>query len=153
MINKRILITTIILVAMVAELSASATAESATTVYNADDALKSVSVNDIEKNFIIHPLSVSSSITQSQTNWHTKIVSGYYTCVEVDLKWENKGNSLRLTVSAPDSTSYGPYYDSDDGSTDGRIHKYINCPGGVPQGTWYYTVYGYSVNGIENYTV
>ena len=153
MINKRILITTILLVAMAAEFSACATAESATTVYNANDVPMSVSVNDIEKNFIIHPLSVSSSIIQGQTNWHTKIVSGYYTWVEVNLDWGNTGNSLRLTIGAPDSSGYGPYYDSDDGSVDGKIHKYINCPGGVPQGTWYYTVYGYSVNGIEDYTV
>jgi hypothetical protein len=102
---------------------------------------------------IISPLRVSSSITQGQTNWHSKDVTGFYTTLHVDLNWGNPSNSLRLTVYTPDGYTLGPYYDNVDGSIDGRISIYIDNPNGIAQGTWYYEVYGYSVTGTQSYTI
>lgn len=104
--------------------------------------------------FNIMPMTVSSSIIQGQTNWHSVVISGFYTSMSVDLNWFGvTSNSLQLTIYSPDNSIYGPYYDGDDGSIDGRIHRYVNNPNGVPQGTWYFKVYGYSVTGTQSYTI
>jgi hypothetical protein len=98
-------------------------------------------------------LRVSDSITQGETNWHAKTVSSYITSLRVNLNWGNTANSLRLTIYTPDSHTLGPYYDSADGSIDGKIDLDITNPNGIAKGTWTYKVYGYSVSGTESYTI
>ncbi|MBU4220265.1 MAG: peptidase domain-containing protein [Euryarchaeota archaeon] len=93
---------------------------------------------------------VNATITQGQTNWHTKDVTTFITTLNVDLNWGNPGNSLRLTIYSPDGYVFGPYFDIDDGSINGRINRYINNPNSIAKGTWYYEVYGYSVSGTED---
>ena len=102
---------------------------------------------------IFRPLTISSSITQGQTNSHYTNINGFYTSLNVDLNWGNYANSLQLTIYAPDGHVFGPYYDNDDGNRDGRINLYINNPNGIAQGTWNYKVYGYSVSGTQSYTI
>ena len=97
--------------------------------------------------------SVYATITQSNTNWHTKDVATFITSLNVDLNWGNSGNSLRLTIYSPDGYVFGPYFDIDDGSINGRINRYINNPNGIAKGTWYYEVYGYSVSGTQSYSI
>lgn len=98
-------------------------------------------------------LRASATITQGQTNWHYKSVSSYITTMNVNLNWGNTDNSLRLTIYTPDGYTLGPYYDSADGSVDGRIGLTITNPNGIARGTWSYCVYGYSVSGTQSYTI
>ena len=97
--------------------------------------------------------SVFATITHGATNWHTKSVSSFITSLNVDLNWGNPSNSLRLKVYSPDGYTFGPYYDSFDGSNNGRINFYINNANGIAQGTWYYEVYGDSVTGTQTYSL
>jgi len=101
----------------------------------------------------ISPMLISSSITQGRTNWHTKSVSSYITSLNVDLNWGNPSNSLRLKIYSPDGYTFGPYYDSFDGSNNGRINFYINNANGIAKGTWYYEVYGDHVSGTQTYSL
>ncbi len=96
---------------------------------------------------------VNATITQGQTNWHTKDVTTFITTLNVDLNWGTPSNSLRLTIYSPDGYVFGPYFDIDDGSINGRINRYINNPNGIAKGTWHYEVYGYSVSGTEDYSI
>lgn len=101
----------------------------------------------------ISPMVSQYSIVQGQTNWHTKYIGsgcpGYY----ADLNWGNPSNSLQLTIFTPDGATLGPYYDSSDGQTNGRILLYITKGGGnLPVGTYYHEVYGLSVSGVQYYT-
>ncbi|SFM21454.1 peptidase domain-containing protein [Methanolobus profundi] len=98
-------------------------------------------------------LKTSDTITQGETNWHYKSVSSYITTLDVNLNWGNTGNSLRLTIYTPDGVTLGPYYDSADGSIDGKIDLDITNSNGIATGTWNYKVYGYSVYGTESYTI
>lgn len=98
-------------------------------------------------------MSISGSVAQGQTRWHYNFVSGYYTSLNVDLNWGNPSNSLRLKVYSPDGNTFGPYYDSWDGSVNGRINIYIRNSNGLAQGAWVYEVYGYSVSGTQSYTI
>jgi hypothetical protein len=97
-------------------------------------------------------MTITNTIRQGQTNWHGKYISqglpGYY----ADLNWGNSANSLQLRIYCPDGSVKGPYYDNADGRIDGRINLYIHADGGLPGGTYYHEVYGYSVYGIEDYT-
>lgn len=101
-------------------------------------------------------MAVSSStytIRQYQTNWHGKYISsgcpGYY----LDLNWGNSANSLQLRVYGADGRVYGPFYDSSDGRTDGRILFWVSYNSGtLPAGTYYHEVYGQRVSGVEDYT-
>lgn len=93
----------------------------------------------------------SASISQGQTLWHPTSVSSGYTAFYSDLNWGNPSNSLALTVYPPGS-QLGPYYDSDDGRTDGRITVKIQKSTGLPSGTWWSQVYGYSVTGTQSYS-
>lgn len=93
------------------------------------------------------------TITQGETNWHSKIVSSYITTLNVNLNWGDTSDSLRLTIYTPDGYTLGPYYDSADGSIDGRINLDITNSGGIAQGTWRYCVYGYDVSGTESYSI
>ena len=101
----------------------------------------------------MHLLIVSGTIVQGMTNWHTKVVSSPVTSLNVNLYWGNPSNSLRIRVYSPDGYTFGPYYDSFDGYNDGRINFYINNPGGVARGTWYYEVYGDRVTGTQAYFI
>lgn len=93
------------------------------------------------------------TINQLQTNWHGKYISsgcpGYY----LDLNWGNTANSLRLRVYGADGRVWGPFYDSSDGSTNGRILFWVSSSSGtLPAGTYYHEVFGYRVSGTEDYT-
>jgi hypothetical protein len=104
-------------------------------------------------NKILSPAIVYSSITQGGTNWHSKNLNSYCNYLNVDLNWGNQANSLELTIYGPDGSTYGPFYDNADGYIDGRINIYLYNPDGVPQGTWWYEVYGYSVIGTQSYSI
>ena len=96
---------------------------------------------------------VSDTITQGGTNWHSRVVSTPTTYLGVNLNWGNTGNSLSLTIYTPDGYTLGPYYDSADGSVNGKISLSITNPNGIAQGTWRYCVYGDSVSGVQSYTI
>jgi hypothetical protein len=98
-------------------------------------------------------LRVSDTVIQGETNWHTKSVSTYMTTLNVNLYWGNPSNSLQLTIYTPDGYTLGPYYDNADGSVNGRINLAISNPNGIAKGTWTYRVYGYSVSGVQSYTI
>ncbi|MDD1686380.1 peptidase domain-containing protein [Methanoregula sp.] len=104
-------------------------------------------------NDLIRIQSVYATITQGTTNWHTKSVTSTITSLNVDLNWGTPANSLRLTVYSPDGYTFGPYYDSYDGSNNGRINLNIINNDGIAKGTWYYEVYGYSVTGSQGYYI
>lgn len=97
--------------------------------------------------------SVYATITQGQTNWHTKDVTTFITTLNVDLNWGNPSNSLRLTIYSPDGYVFGPYFDNADGVINGRINLNIRNPDGIAKGTWHYEVYGYSVVGTQSYSI
>lgn len=104
----------------------------------------------------LSPMSIQTvytSITQGVTNWHTKAVSSSITTLVVDLNWGNPANSLRLTIYSPNGYTFGPYYDSSDGTSNGRINLNIVNSAGIPQGTWYYEVYGAGVTGTQSYSL
>ena len=65
---------------------------------------------------------VYDTITQGETNWHSKEVKDFITTLNVDLNWGNPDNSLRLTIHSPDGYAFGPYFDNADGVIDGRIN-------------------------------
>ena len=93
----------------------------------------------------------SFSITQGQTAYHSTVVPSGMTAFSPVLAWGSTTNSLALRVTAPDM-EFGPYYDSSDGITDGRIGLRISRAGGLTGGTWRSTVYGYRVTGSQAYT-
>ncbi|MEA1906065.1 MAG: peptidase domain-containing protein [Euryarchaeota archaeon] len=98
---------------------------------------------------------IYDTITQGDTNWHSKIVSTNINTLNVDLNWGDPTDSLRLTVYAPDGHPvFGPYFDDDFGGIDdGRINLSISNPNGIAKGTWRYEVYGHSVLGTEDYYI
>jgi len=96
---------------------------------------------------------VYDTITQGETNLHSKIVNTDITVLNVDLNWGDSTDSLRLKIHTADGYVLGPYFDNADGATDGRINLDITNPNGIAKGTWYYEVYGYSVTGTENYYI
>ena len=98
-------------------------------------------------------LTVYDTISQGETNLHEKTVSSGLNLQVVDLNWGDSTDSLRLKVYTPSGALLGTYYDSADGTTDGRIHLYIQNPDGIEAGTWKYEVYGYRVTGTEDYTI
>ncbi len=96
---------------------------------------------------------VYDTITQGETNLHSKIVNTDITVLNVDLNWGDSTDSLRLTIHTVDGYVLGPYFDNADGVTDGRINLDIRNPNGIARGTWNYEVYGYSVDGTEDYYI
>jgi hypothetical protein len=96
---------------------------------------------------------VYDTITQGETNWHSKIVSTNINTLNVDLNWGDTTDSLRLRIYTPDGYVLGPYFDNADGPTDGRINLDIYNPDGIAKGTWRYEVYGHSVVGTEDYYI
>lgn len=95
------------------------------------------------------PMSVDT-ITQGEMDWYSRYVSSGTSSMTVDLNWGNTANSLALTILAPDAT-LGPYYDSSDGTTNGRIAFVVSQYGGLTPGTWNFLVYGQNVAGTQSY--
>lgn len=98
---------------------------------------------------VVTPLA-AGTIIQGETDWYSTVVPSGRTSIVVDLNWGYSPNSLSLLVVAPDG-SIGPFYDSSDGSTDGRIYLTISRTGGITPGTWKFSVNGDYVNGIQSY--
>lgn len=96
---------------------------------------------------------VYDTIRQGETNLHEKTVSSSLPLLVVDLNWGDSTDSLRLKVHTPGGSELGPYYDSADGTIDGRINLFIKNSNGIETGTWMYEVYGYRVSGTEGYTI
>lgn len=96
---------------------------------------------------------VYSTITQGETNWHSKTVSSYTESLKVDLNWGDTSDSLKLYIYDPSYHCLGTFYDSSDGTINGRITLYINNDDGIELGTWRCRVYGYSVTGTEDYSI
>ncbi|ODV50122.1 hypothetical protein C7960_1418 [Methanohalophilus euhalobius] len=101
----------------------------------------------------ITPRWVSETITQGETNWHSRTVSSYTTLHHIDLNWGDASDSLRLKVYSPSNQLIGTFYDNSDGVIDGRINIEITNSDGIEIGTWHHEVYGYSVTGTEDYYI
>lgn len=110
-------------------------------------------VSSTSSSKIMSPATVYDAIAQGETDWHTNTVNTYMTKLSVDLYWGSTSNSLQLTIYSPDGYTFGPYYDSADGTIDGRTHIEITSSTGITQGTWYYKIYGYSVTGTQSYSI
>ncbi len=93
-----------------------------------------------------------NEISGGETNWHTVNV-GDVDSLNVDLKWNNASDSLRLVIYTPDGKILGPYDDASDGTVDGRINLNIANPSGVAQGEWYLKVTDTSLLGKDAYYV
>jgi hypothetical protein len=92
------------------------------------------------------------TIVQGETDYFTKYVQSGTSHLTLDLNWGTVSNSLSLTVNTPIGV-YGPYYDSSDGRSDGRIVLLMSGAGqSLPSGTWDFRVYGDRVSGVEDYT-
>ncbi|MCK4269101.1 MAG: peptidase domain-containing protein [Methanogenium sp.] len=96
---------------------------------------------------------VYDTITQGETNWHTKNVNTDITVLHVDLNWGDRTDSLRLKIYSPDWQYLGTYFDDADRTINGRISIDIENPNGIAKGTWHYEVYGYEVEGTEDYYI
>ncbi len=90
-------------------------------------------------------------LTQGRIDSYSTYVPSGKTRFIADLYWGNAANSLSLTIDAPDS-QLGPYYDSADGSLDGRISLQVRKTGGLSPGTWWSDICGYAVNGAQSYS-
>lgn len=93
------------------------------------------------------------TITQGETNWHSKYISYSTTTLDINLNWGDPSDSLKLTIYTPDGYTLGPYSDNSDGSVDGKIDIDIRNSNGIATGTWNYRVYGQSVSGTESYSI
>ena len=93
----------------------------------------------------------SSPITQGQRDYFSTYVPSGKTSFSHFLSWGSSANSLALTIETP-SGILGTYYDSSDGSTDGRISLRISRAGGLAAGNWPSSVYGHRVSGTETYS-
>jgi hypothetical protein len=92
----------------------------------------------------------TGTITTGQTNLYSLVVPAGTGSLTMDLNWGYTPDSLSLAAIAPDGT-IGPYYDSSDGVTDGRIFLTISRAGGIAPGTWKFSVYGVSIQGSQSY--
>ncbi len=90
-----------------------------------------------------------NAIMMGQTVWHQAQVSS--ASLNVDLKWNNTADDLRLMIYTADGHVLGPYYDSSDGRADGRINLEVDSPSGVAAGLWSFKVMGISVAGKDEY--
>ncbi|WP_292518760.1 MULTISPECIES: PPC domain-containing protein [unclassified Methanoculleus] len=100
---------------------------------------------------IVMPMN-AGSIKQGGSDLYSFNVPVGTTERTVDLNWGNPSNSLRLTIFTPIAT-LGPYYDSADGTVNGRICLNIkHSSGALHPGTWYFEVYGDRVTGTQGYT-
>ncbi|PKL58784.1 MAG: peptidase domain-containing protein [Methanomicrobiales archaeon HGW-Methanomicrobiales-5] len=94
---------------------------------------------------------VTSTISQGQVVAYSRVVSPGTSSMITDLNWGNPANSLSLTIVAPDGV-LGPFYDSADGTTNGRIALSISSPTGLTPGTWKFYIEGYHVTGTQTYS-
>jgi hypothetical protein len=92
-----------------------------------------------------------ATITQGESDWYSTYVAPGTTELLIDLNWGDSSNSLRLVIYAPDA-ALGPYYDTYDGTANGRICVRIKDSVSLYPGTWRFEVYGYDVTGTEDYT-
>ncbi len=95
--------------------------------------------------------SIQNYISQGQTQWASGDINGYCPSFNVDLDWGTTSNSLSLTIYMPNGYVLGPYYDNCDGKLDGNIPVTISQSGGVPDGTYYFKIYGSQVTGSQWY--
>jgi hypothetical protein len=95
----------------------------------------------------------NDTITSGETVYHDATVNGSSTSLNVDLKWENPNDSMRLTIYTPDGHVLGPYYDSSDGKTDNAINLEIDNPSGVASGTWIFKVVDTGTTGKDEYYI
>jgi len=93
----------------------------------------------------------NDAITSGETVYHDTTVNGSSTSLNVDLKWENPNDSMRLTIYTPDGHVLGPYYDSSDGKIDNAINLEIDNPSGVASGTWIFKVVDTGTTGKDEY--
>jgi len=92
-----------------------------------------------------------STIAQGERDYYSTYVPPGKTSFSHYLSWGSVANSLALTIETP-SGILGTYYDSSDGSTDGRISLRISRASGLALGTWPSSVYGHRVSGTETYS-
>ena len=95
----------------------------------------------------------NNAIAGGQTNWHKVNVADSVKSFNVDVKWQNANDSLRLMVYTPDGKILGPYDDSSDGVIDGRIDLNIANPSGVATGDYYLKVTDTALSGKDEYYV
>jgi hypothetical protein len=95
----------------------------------------------------------NNEIAGGQTNRHKVDLSNAVKSFNVDLKWQDINDSLRLPLYSPDGKILGPYYDNSDGKTDGRINPNIANPSGVASGEWQLKVTDMSTLGTDDYYV
>ncbi len=95
----------------------------------------------------------NNEISGGQTNWHKVDLSNAVKSFNIDLKWQNVNDSLRLLLYSPDGKILGPYYDDSDGKIDGRINLNIANPSGVASGEWQLKVTDMSTLGTDDYYV
>lgn len=93
------------------------------------------------------------NISEGESSWHEALVTDTATTLNVDLKWKNPDDKLRLMIYTPDGHILGPYNDSSDGSTDGRINLNITNTNGIAKGAWYLKVTGTDVIGKDEYYI
>jgi hypothetical protein len=98
---------------------------------------------------VMSPMS-GGTITQGETDWYSDYVSPGTPSLTMDLNWRDIPDSLTLTIIVPDET-LGPFYDSSDGTTNGRITLRVTQDGGLTSGTWKFKVYGDQVLGTQSY--
>jgi hypothetical protein len=116
---------------------------------SAQDVDYTVTPGNIHLPAVSAPLTVGT-ISQGESDWYSVVVPSGTSSITADLNWGYAPDSLTLTVIAPDGT-LGPYHDSDDGITDGRIFLTFSKTGGITAGTWKFKVYGEYVLGIQSY--
>jgi hypothetical protein len=98
------------------------------------------------------PPKAYDTIRTGETDTFSKYVLPLTSSLMVDANWGDASDSLALTIIAPDQT-VGTFYDSSDGTVDGRILLRVSNPGGyLTMGTWKFGVYGASVDGVEDYS-
>jgi hypothetical protein len=106
-------------------------------------------VTNLQLPRVAMPMSIGT-ITQAETDWYYYVVPSGTASITTDLNWGDTSDSLSLTIVAPDGT-IGPYYDSADGTTNGRIALLISRSGGLAPGTWSFKIYGAQVTGSQSY--
>jgi hypothetical protein len=92
------------------------------------------------------------SVVQGETDYYYQDIPGVPR-VWTDLNWGVSSNSLTLKVITSEGTVLGPYRDSADGVTDGRIYlSFTKGSGNFAAGKWKFEVYGESVTGSQTYS-
>ncbi len=99
----------------------------------------------------INVVDTIGSIVQGQTNYYYQDIPSV-SRVWTDLNWSVPSNSLTLKVITSEGTVLGPYHDSSDGVTDGRIHLSFAKSGNFAAGKWKFEVYGERVSGSQTYS-